>query len=151
MSFYDLFVAQADRTARIEAQRDNAARLGFSQHRIQSTGFGSVRRTSPIRFSVAFLEEPFFTQGATLVSRDEELESDPFGVSGVYQWDRNPKGHYIGAYVYLNVVTGDFLSGSGSVRMIHNLLFQGMAYKDLGPSVSTEAQLITPRSSGFGA
>lgn len=151
MDFFDLVVARDQRDARREADRNNAARLGFSQHKVQSSGTGNIRRADPIKFDVIFIEEPLFTQGATVIQRPAD-GSDPIASTGVWQWDRNPKGHYVGAYIYLAVWLGEisFEAVGSEVQMTHHLLFQGMGYKDLGQGVTTEAQLIAPRSTGFG-
>lgn len=150
MTFYEILVAQDATASRREAQENNSARLAFSMHKMKSSGTGTVRVAEPITFDVVFLEEPLFTQGATLVERPADA-LDPVGSAGVWQWQRNPKGHYTGAFVYLDVRVGEVEIGSGgTTRMIHHLLFQGTGYKDLGQAVATEAQALTPRTVGFG-
>lgn len=153
MDFFDIVVAQDQTAARRRQQDQNSARLAYSSHKIGSSGFGSIRREEPIIFDVVFLEEPIFTQGALLVKRPTTEMPDPTGVAGVWQWHRNPKGHYVGAYIYLAVSTGDsYYDATGQdIRMSHHLLFQGVGYKDLGQEVATEAQLLVPRTVGFGA
>ena len=150
--FFDVQVARQRAELDAATQAQNAARLGFSQHKIQSTGLGSVRRPQPIIFDVVFLEEPLFTQGASLISKPNTLP-DPMASAGVWQWHRNEKGHYIGAYIYLAVSVGEVFfeaSGVGGVSMTHHLLFQGVAYKDLGQRVTTQAQMLRARPVGFG-
>jgi len=149
MNFFDLIVAQADTTARVETQRNNAARLAWSTHKIHSSGCGTIRQAEPIHFDVVFLEEPVFTQGASVISHPADV-LDPVGSAGVWQWHRNPKGHYVGAYIYLSVVPSEVDFVVEGVQMTHHLLFMGMGYKDLGQAVTTEAQLLAPRTVGFG-
>jgi len=149
MNFFDLIVAQADATARIETQKNNASRLAWSAHKVQSSGFGTVRQAVPIDFDLTFLEEPVFTQGASIVVSPSGA-LDPVGSAGVWQWHRNPKGHYVGAYIYLSVVPSEIDSVVKGVQMTHHLLFMGMGYKDLGQAVTTDAQLLAPRTVGFG-
>lgn len=152
MDFYDIIVAQDETASRRQTQAQNAARLGYSAHKVGSKGTGTIRRPTPLMFQVVFLEEPIFLTGSTLVKRPADL-SDPVGSAGVWQWHRNPKGHYTGAYIYLSVTLSDLFyeAGAGEVQMTHNLVFQGIGFKDLGQEVTTEAQIIVPRTVGFGA
>lgn len=151
MEFFDILTAQDQTAARRRQQEQNSARLAYSMHKMGSSGVGNIRRAEPILFSVAFLEEPLFTQGATVVKRPAEL-TDPVGSAGVWQWHRNPKGHYVGAYIYLAVSVGDsyYEAAGQDIQMQHHLMFQGMGFKDLGQAVATEAQLLAPRTVGFG-
>ena len=102
MQFFDLVVAQAETDGRRETARENAARLAMSTPKVQSSGMGNFRRTQPLLFDVIFLEEPLFTQGASVITKPADM-LDPIASAGVWYWHRNPKGAYIGAYIYLSV------------------------------------------------
>lgn len=150
MGFFDLLIAGDQTQARRNAQQGNSARLAYSVHKLNSSGWGVTRLTEPIPFAVVFLEEPGFISGAALVSRPPLVVDEPLGNAGVWQWQRNTKGYYTGAYVYLSVQMGEMEYGEGDVQMVHNLMFTGVGYKDLGQAVTTQAQMLTPRSVGFG-
>lgn len=157
MDFFDVLVAQDATSARREAQATNSARLALYRHTHAASGVGTARIDAPILFDVAFLERPHFTQGtAVRVGPDLGVWYLPVGTAGLYQWERNTKGHYIGAYIYLDVRMeprdGDNPPTTyPHVETLHDLMFTGIAYKDLGDAASTEAQLLTPRTVNFGA
>lgn len=139
----------------VDAQRTNAARLAFSCHHQASTGVGHFTIAEPIMFDLPFLTRPFFAQGAAVRVQPPRAEwGVPQGSASVYQWERNSKGHYVGAYVSLSVslelLEGGFYTQIPGVEMVHDLVFIGVGYKDLGSEVATEAHLITPRPVGFG-
>lgn len=154
--FFDLFTAAEDRSAQKQTQAANAARLAFSAHTIESTGVGTFRRAAPILFDVVFTSEPKIMTGLALLAPAPDGYLDPDGMSGVWQWHRNLKGHYLGAYVYMSVRMTDtdgFSSPSAAASAIqvqHHLTFMGMGYKDLGNAVANDAQVLTPRTVGFG-
>jgi len=150
MGFFDLLIAGDQTASRRQAQENNSARLAYSVHKLTSKGQGVVRMPDPIPFSVIFLEEPHFVQGASIITRPALSVGEPVGSAGVWQWQRNPKGYFIGAYVYLSVSLSEVEYEDDGTQMMHNLLFMGTGYKDLGQAVTTEAQLLTPRAVGFG-
>lgn len=155
MEFFEVLLAQDTTTARRETQAANSARLALYRHTHASSGVGTVQVPTAIDFDVTFLERPHFTQGAVVkVSPDLAIWNLPIGTAGLWQWKRNTKGYYIGAYVYLDVRmetrNGDVLDYP-HVEMLHDLLFSGVAYKDLGDAISTDAQMLTPRPVNFGA
>lgn len=155
MEFFDILMAQDATTSRREAQRQNAARLAFFRHTHSTSGVGPARMEEPIRFDIPFLERPSFTQGAlVLTAPDVNIWHMPVGIAGVWQWSRNIKGHYLGAFLYFEVRM-ETRSGAvldyPHVEMLHDLVFTGIAYKDLGDAVTTEAQLLEPRPVYYGA
>ena len=151
--FFDVLRSSEARTATREAQRQNAARLAFSTHTQVSHGVGHFRLPDPIDFDVVFLEAPHVFTGAATVSVVTDAVLDPEARSGVWRWKRNLKGHYVGAYVYLGVRVDDeygFAAVDVNVTVQHHLMFMGIAYKDLGSEVATEAQLLSPHAVGYG-
>jgi hypothetical protein len=154
MFFFDALLAQDQTTARREAQEQNSGRLALYRHTHATRGVGPVRLDEPILFDVPFLERPLFTQGAGVkVAPDMAVWHLPVGVAGIWQWRRNVKGHYIGAYLYFEVrmeTRDGSVQNYPHVEMIHDLMFSGIAYKDLGDAVSTEAQILAPRPVNFG-
>lgn len=144
--FFDLIVAQSDAAASRGAQRENSARLALSAHTVTTKGLVAIRYTEPLMFEGAFLEAPHLSTGLA-IQADVDPRSGwvPTCTVGVYQWHRNPKGHYTGAYIFIGV-----RDGLQDAELQHHFIFFGIAYKDLGQAVATEAQLLSPRPVGFG-
>jgi len=152
--FFDLLQAQEARTARRETQRDNAARLAFSVHRQTSTGVGYFKQTKAFSFDVVFTEAPALLSGSAILNMPDEPWLPPAAGASVWQWKRNVKGHYTGAWVSLWVQIesrNGTLASPPAVKVQHHLMFLGQAYKDLGDEVATQAQLLAPRTTGFGS
>lgn len=149
--FFEILQAQESRVAARETQRENAPRLAFSAHKQNSTGLGSFRMPNPVRFDVVFISEPAFASGGALIS-SLDADVDPPTINAVvWQWLRNEKEHYVGAYMHLFVQAFDFgYLGLEKVKVQHSLTFYGVGYKDLGSRVSNEAQMLTTRPVGFG-
>jgi len=144
--FFEVVRAQ-DATAQARAtQAENSARWGVSQHVLDTRGSTSVRRQQPIMFETPFLSPPFVSTGA-VIKKDfsPEVAWVPETNAGVWQWHRNTRGHYTGAYVFLMVKTPQV-----QAEIEHHFTFSGVAYKDLGEQVSTDAQLLQSRPVGFG-
>lgn len=157
LSIHAVPVAVQRSSDRQESMRENAARVAEQWYRVQSSGVGVFRVPEPIIFDTPFLEEPVFTFGASLVRKPADF-LDLLGSAGVWQWRRDVKGMYVGAYYYLSVTRGETLIGQAgltppparAVIMSHNLVFKGMSFKDLGSKVDTQANVLVPRKVGFG-
>jgi hypothetical protein len=144
--FYSLIVAQDAANAARSAQAENGARWAVSSHTIETKGLTSARIADPVMFEAPFTQAPYISTGLA-IRQDADPASGwiPQVSAGVWQWHRNTKGHYTGAYLFVHVGAGAI----GSVLQ-HHFTFSGLAYKDLGQDVSTEAQLLAPRPVGFG-
>lgn len=155
MEFFEILLAQDSTTSRREAQQQNSARLAFFRHTHGTNGVGPVRMEEPILFDIPFLERPSFTQGALVkAAPDVNIWHMPVGTAGVWQWRRNIKGHYLGAFMYFEVrmeTRSGAVLNYPPVEMLHDLVFTGIAYKNLGDAVTTEAQLLEPRPVDYGA
>lgn len=146
IQFFDLIVAADATTALREAQRENGARFAVSSHSVETKGGTSVRLADPIMFEAPYLSEPYLATGLA-IKKDYDPSTGwmPRVSAGVWQWHRNVKGHYTGAYVFVHVD-----AGAEGAELQHHFTFFGVAYKDLGQAVATEAQLLAPRPVGFG-
>lgn len=152
-SMFDLVVANEARTAQRETQRQNASRLAMSTHRLDTTGVGKYTVTDPLIFDVVFLEAPMMVCGAAVVTALTPEWYPPLAGAVVLRWQVNSKGHYTGAFIGLNVsieAAENSYADFPELQMQHHLLFMGIGFKDLGPEVSTEAQLLAPRATGYG-
>ncbi len=146
LGFFELTVAQDAAAGQRSAQAENGARLAISAHILESKDVTSSRLADPLMFEAPFLAPPFVATGVT-IKKDYDPSTGwlPDVTAGVWQWHRNPKGHYTGAYVFIGVKAGSYGS-----ELQHHFIFMGTAYKDLGPAVATEAQLVGSRPVGFG-
>lgn len=144
--FFDVALAQDSTAAARVAQAENGARWAVSQHIVETRGVMGLRKADAIVFEAPFLEAPYVSTGLT-IKKDYAPETGwiPQATAGVWQWLRNPKGHYTGAFIFVNV-----LAAQPSSELQHHFLFSGVAYKDLGSSVATDAQLLSARPVGFG-
>jgi len=144
--FFDVALAQDTTAAARAAQAENGARWATSQHIVETRGVVGLRRADPVIFEAPFLEPPFVSTGLT-IKKDYAPETGwlPQASAGVWQWHRNPKGHYTGAFIFVSV-----LAAQPAAELQHHFLFSGVAYKDLGSSVAADAQLLSARPVGFG-
>lgn len=144
--FYDVLVAQEAASAVRVQQGENTSRWAVSQHVVESRGSVHMRATQPIVFETPFYEAPAVMTGMA-IKKDMALGSEwiPAGSAGIYQWQRNTKGHYTGAYYFLAVTNVE----AGST-IEHHFMFSGVAYKNLGQEVAADAQSLLVRPVGFG-
>ena len=146
LEFFDLAVAQDAGTAQRETQRENGARWAVSSHTLATKGLTSMRVPDPVIFEAPFLAPPAIATGVAIL-KDYDLASGwmPRVNLGVWQWHRNVKGDYLGAYVFIDVE-----AGVSNCELQHHFTFSGIAYKDLGQEATVEAQTLESRPVGFG-
>jgi hypothetical protein len=103
-TFHFIEIAETDDISRRKADRENAARPAVVEVHQQSKGVGQHRMPKAIIFPVVFRSEPHFTFGSAVVKGpNTTLYNDPRGSSGVWAWQRDGAGHYIGAWCWLRV------------------------------------------------
>jgi len=146
LGFFELVVASDAATTVRETQRENSARWAVSSHTIETKGCVSVRVAEPLMFEAPFLGAPSVMSGL-VIKKDFDPSSGwmPEVDVGVWQWHRNTRGHYTGAYVFVHVS-----AGAVTAELQHHFTFSGIAYKDLGQAATVEAQLLQSRPVGFG-
>jgi hypothetical protein len=94
--------AQARRDAMVAA----GAATGRSVHKVFTTGRGDIRIASPVKFSLTFTEQPFFTSGCVLHAGSLVDHLYPTATVGVWKWQRDSRGMYTGAYIWVTVGAG---------------------------------------------
>lgn len=144
--FYDVLVAQEAATAVRAQQGENTSRWAVSLHVVETRGNVRMRATQPIVFETPFYEPPSVTTGVA-IKKDFAPGAEwlPSGSAGIYQWQRNPKGHYTGAFYFVAVSNVEAMS-----EIEHHFVFSGVAYKNLGQEVAADAQTLLVRPVGFG-
>lgn len=109
----------------IEQLRQNTSRLAQSYNVVVTTGTGMLKLKTVVTFACTFVEQPYVSYGYVLGS--DLIEGDyPSSSGGVYEYQTDERGFYIGAWVFA-VVTAveDYPS------ITHNFTFTGIAMKDL--------------------
>lgn len=149
--FYAPAVAQASRTSQEQIQRVNGARPATQIITQASVGVGTFRMVEPLMFDVPFTSEPVFTQGAGVATHSSPvLWNDPVGVAGIRGWDRNDRGHFLGAYCYFAVTMTPVdlnmpFDAYPAVSMVHHMMFFGASYKPMPEEVRNEMDGLEPR------
>lgn len=116
--------AMEQRRGYVEQLRQNTSRLAQSYNFVETTGVGSIRLATVVRFYCTFIEKPVVSYGFTVES---ELVDDDFPQScgGVYSWLLDSRGFYLGAYVFVKV------DATEDPTIQHDFTFTGIAMKDL--------------------
>lgn len=151
-TFHFVEIATSNDEAAKAADKENASRPAAVEIQQQSKGIGQHRITTPIVFPVIFRTEPHFTYGSAVISGPKAtLFHDPRGSSGVWKWQRNGNGEYIGAYCWLRVdidqITHTTPVDLSKVLVQHYMTFSAIAVKSL-PTKSLTASLV-PRTVGL--
>jgi hypothetical protein len=88
-----------------------------------------------LKFDLRFIEEPCFTTGfAVDESTDLVTGHYPRVSCGVYEWKKDNKGYYIGAWLFFTVDTigpGAALGNEPNYKIHHHLKWEGKAIKDV--------------------
>ena len=113
------------RRGRIEQTAQNSARHAFAYAEVATHGIGQVQHEQVIPLDCTFIEEPNVAYGFK-IDGDTLIENYfPTCSGGVWKWQQDYRGYYIGAYVFF-VITGD-----PGYDIKHDFTFSGIAIKDL--------------------
>ncbi len=159
--------AQDERRSRIDQIRENSARTALVDARFSTLGSGSFKQDEPIEFGLSFMagewadpDNPdivkplvpaisygfsippartltWATQEIALTDTNELVDEVPYCSGGVWAWERNDYGLYIGAYVFCSVrYDSNYLpTGTGDYEIEHYFTFYGTALKGLPAGV----------------
>jgi hypothetical protein len=158
-TFHFVENAQDEDVNRAKAARENASRSAVAELTYLSTGVTQQRVKSPIAFPVIFRTEPHLSTGSAVVSNpDPNVWHDPVGHIGVWKWDRDARGFFIGAFIWWRVEASPIVPilddelyeipdpEPPNMRVQHFMTFSGIAFKDL-PTASLDPTL-PPRIPG---
>jgi hypothetical protein len=102
--FHFVETDSANLASQVGAQLENSTRFASVQCTYESTGLGQFRVGKPIIFPVVFRTEPFFTSGSGVIKNpDPKGYLDPVGQSGVYQWEVDERGYFVGAWMWVKI------------------------------------------------
>jgi hypothetical protein len=123
--------------ARVRQVVGNSARLATAVGFIDTNGWGEFQNEDVIEFGVTYIEEPAMSYGYAIDGDDLVDLRFPRAWGGVYAWDRDTRGFYTGAYVFLIVDTksvediADVPTEIPSYHLNHYFTFSGIAMKTL--------------------
>lgn len=127
----------SDEAAKEQTQRENAARPAVVEMTYESIGVGQTRVSQPLFFGIAFRNEPHFATGsATIKNPDARNWHDPIGQAGVRTWERDSRGLYVGAHIWLRtdmypIDTSNANLPPSKTTTLHYLTFTGTGIKTI--------------------
>lgn len=117
--------AMEQRRGYIEQLRQNTSRLAQSYNNVTTKGGGMLRLPDVISFNCTFVEQPVVSYGHIVTAGLAEGDY-PLVSAGVYQFQTDKRGFYLGAWVYVNIQVVDAFP-----TIQHDFMFTGIAMKDL--------------------
>jgi len=131
------------RSGYLESVSENSARVARVSLVYQSTGHGEVKVEKAVKFPIHFIQEPSLTAGRVLAGGDLVPGKFPNADAGVWRWERDDRGFYVGAYLYFVVD-----SNGQAYRMNHHVTFEGDSLKMFNQQLmQTADETSTPSSS----
>lgn len=107
----------------IEQLRQNTSRLAQSFNFVETAGAGGQRLPAVVHFACTFIEKPVVATGFTVES---DMGADfPLVTAGVWRWQTDKRGYYIGCWVFVRV------ESATDLVIQHDFTFTGIAMKDL--------------------
>lgn len=131
------------RRSKVVQQAENSGRHAVVMGTFNTTGWGEVAFEDRVNFGLRFIEVPTITysmyiDGDTLV--DTRF---PRCQGGVYKWQKDKRGLYIGAFCFVTVETkSPFVTTTEpepGYSIVHHFTFQGQAIKVIADD---QAELI---------
>lgn len=112
--------------------RENSARQAFAWGTFESTGWGEYAYEDVLDFGLVFLSQPIVSYSFSVDG--EGLDYLPLCAGGVYKWQRDERGFYLGAHVYVHVTLPDItlIDPETPPLVTHHFLFTTIAIKDIG-------------------
>lgn len=140
-----------DRADRIR-HAENSGRTAFSAVTFDTSGVGSLILNQLVVFDTTFIRKPSVSTGIELVKEpDRTLHELPHATSGIYRWEKDERGYYVGAYVWVRVTCDPVLDQNGQVadpeavalnppvpKLRHHLVVEGLAYKKLPEDLTAD-------------
>jgi hypothetical protein len=119
-----LTVQLESRRAYVNSLAENTTRTARLALSYDSSGSGELIGKHPVSFQLTFTEQPTISTGVALRSGKIVPGKAPNVCAGVWHWQRDPKGMYIGAWLFFVVDSG----GQG-YALRHSVTFEGVAIK----------------------
>lgn len=124
---FDAIAAMASRRALLTQTAENSARTATVQATIDTTGVGDFVDENVVTFGLTFFEKPIISYGMC-VDGDGIEDSGlwPISCGGVYRWQLDKCGHWIGAWCWVSVSRAE-----ADLPLEHHFTFTGTARKDV--------------------
>lgn len=128
--------------------RENAGRQATAYVTYTTTGVGDTVLDSALALDTKFVEEPSVSTGVQMTRPpNNDYFQLPRATAGVYRWQRDDRGFYVGAFLYFAVdcpVHPEFFFDQSlpepKPRLIHYLRFTGLSYKQIGGDAMAELE-----------
>lgn len=119
------------RRAHIAQIAENSARLAFVTADFTTTGLGQFAFPQEATFDIEFTERPTMAYGYVYDGLEDEdaVVLWPRSTGFVWDWHRNSRGLYVGAYVGVCVDTPVAVVPTPSFALEHHFSFSGIAIK----------------------
>lgn len=126
---------------------ENSGRQATAYVTYTTEGAGDIVLDGALGFSTEFVEEPALATGVVLNKPPSEKFLMPRTTAGVYRWERNERGFYIGAFMFITVDIpprpgheGDPSLPKAKARLIHHFFFTALSYKQVGGDAMAELE-----------
>lgn len=115
--------------------QENSTRLAQAFAHFTTTGWGEWTMQNVARFDCTFIEKPTVAHGIAIEGQDLVATRFPRAWGGVYKWQINNKGFYVGAWCFFVVETQSLLIDTFELEpnytLTHFFHFTGLATKDV--------------------
>jgi hypothetical protein len=139
----NLTVAFEDRRSYLGAIEDNAAANARLTLTFDSAGSGEFSTKYPIPFQTTFTAEPTVSTGVAFLGGKPVPGYFPNVGAGVWHWQRDAKGYYVGAWLFFVVdindpggATTSALHAARTYKLRHHLTFEGVIVRLYGQAAS---------------
>lgn len=128
------------RRAQVSQIAENATRMAQVRVRVRTIGNGTEAIADLQNFGLTFVTMPAVTYGWAVAPVDD-LDTEAVastvmnGTGYVWQWNRDAKGYYAGAWVFVAFDSNYYPPSTEVVNTLdqimidHNFVFTGLAYK----------------------
>lgn len=121
------------RRSRLDQTRENSTRLAQAYATFDTSGIGEFQAPDMVEFGCFFVERPLVAYGMSTDGDRLVKERFPLSQGGVYGWQQDSRGLYVGAYVMVVVQAGVFPTSipMPDIDLTHDFTFTGIAMKAL--------------------
>lgn len=121
------------RRHRVEQTRENSTRLAQAYASFDTQGVGEFKHPTVVTFGCYFVRRPVVSYGMSTDGDALIAERYPMAQGGVYGWQRNADGMYVGAWIMVVVQAGLWPTAVPlpPIDLTHDFTFTGVAMKAL--------------------
>lgn len=137
MTYFDPWLAIRQHEGRVQATRENTARIASAYAFFDSHGWGEFAFPVMFDFGLTFIEQPCVGYAYALDGDQLVDLRFPRSHGGVYRWRKDVRGYYTGAWCFVVVETrsphniANVPALDPGYDLDHSFTFTGIALKDL--------------------